>query len=163
MISFNFAYTFLFFAQIHFPKDRAVSDQIQEFNRRVAQRNSRRDPADRYPRQRTWLQKLDLRDDLEVYFLLFGVIYGGAATLFAVYCGPDSAAANSLIYQGDLEFAFMRQFGGYWLYIGWPAIMSCLAFGMAKKGPLADAMRALALGAIIITVSLRGFLYFFGG
>jgi hypothetical protein len=34
---------------------------------------------------------------------------------------------------------------------------------MACKGPLADAMKALALGAIIITASLRGFLYFFGG
>ena len=134
-----------------------MSEQIQDFQRRVARRNENRDPSQRYPRQRTWLQKL------EIYFLLFGVIYGGAVTLFAVYCGPDSAAAKSLIYQGDLEFAFMRQFGGYWLYVGWPAIMSCLAFGMACKGPLADAMKALALGAIIITASLRGFLYFFGG
>ena len=69
----------------------------------------------------------------------------------------------ALIYQGDLEFAFMRQFGGYWLYVGWPAIMSCLAFGMACKGPLADAMKALGLGAIIITASLRRFLNLFGG
>lgn len=140
-----------------------MSHQIEEFQRRVAQRNARIHPADRYPKQRSWLQKLDLRDDLEIYFLVFGVIYGGAATLFMVYCGPDSAAAKGLIYQGDLEFAFMRQFGGYWLYVGWPAIMSCLAFGMASKGPLAEAMRSLALGAIMITVALRGFLYLFGG
>ncbi len=140
-----------------------MSHQVDDFNRRVAARNARRNTADRHPRQRTWLQKLDLRDDLEVYFLLFGVIYGGAATLFAVYAGPDSDAANDLIWKGDIEFAFMRQFGGYWLYVGWPAIMSCLAFGMAKKGPLADAMRALSLGAIMITVVLRGFLYLFGG
>lgn len=140
-----------------------MSEQVDDFNRRVARRNAHRRLADPYPRQRTWLQKLDLRDDLEVYFLLFGVIYGGAATLFAIYCGPDSAAAKGLIYQGDLEFAFMRQFGGYWLYVGWPAIMSCLAFGMARRGPLADAMRALGLGAIMITAALRGFLYFFGG
>ena len=140
-----------------------MSEQIQDFQRRVPQRNENRDPSQRYPRQRTWLQKLDLRDDLEIYFLLFGVIFDGAATLFAVYCVPDSAAAKSLIYQGDLEFAFMRQFGGYWLYVGWPAIMSCLAFGMACKGPLADAMEALGLGAIIITASLRRFLYLFGG
>ena len=140
-----------------------MSEHIQDFHRRVAQRNARIHPADRYPKRRSWVQKLDLRDDLEIYFLLFGVIYGGAATLFALYCGPDSAAAKGLIYQGDLEFAFIRQFGGYWLYVGWPAIMSCLAFGMASKGPLADAMKSLALGAIIITVSLRGFIYLFGG
>ena len=140
-----------------------MSDQVQEFKRRVTQRNARIHPSDRRPRQRTWLQKLDLLDDLEVYFLLFGVIYGGAATLFAIYCGPGSTAAMGLIYQGDLEFAFMRQFGGYWLYVGWPAIMSCLAFGMASKGPLADAMKALGLGAVIITAALRGFLYAFGG
>ena len=122
-----------------------MSEQLQDFQRRVAERNARRHPADRYPKHRTWLQKLDLRDDLEVYFLLFGVVYGGAATLFAIYCGPDSAAANGLIYQGDLEFALMRQVGGYWLYVFWPAVMSCLAFGMARRGPMADAMRALAL------------------
>lgn len=140
-----------------------MSQNVDDFNRCVERRNAHRRLTDPYSRRRTWLQKLDLRDDLEVYFLLFGVIYGGAATLFAIYCGSDSAAAKGLIYQGDLEFAFMRQFGGYWLYVGWPAIISCLAIGMASKGPLADSMRALALGAIMITAALHGFLYVFGG
>jgi len=66
------------------------------------------------------------------------------------------------MYQGDIEFAVLRYLGGYWLYIFWPTVMFSIVYGVAAKGTLADAMRALGLSAVLIFAAVRGLLYFFG-
>ena len=104
-----------------------------------------------------------LTEDAEGYFLILGVLYGGSAALFSIYCMFGNPGSMALIESGDLEYATLRYFGGFWLYLFAPIVLFSLGYGVSKTGPTANALRAFGLASMLVSVSVRGLLYLFGG
>ena len=135
-----------------------MDDQVDEFKARAARRNEgraqlRRDGPVTAP---------SLGDSAEAYFLIIGVLYGGAAALFGVYCMSDTPQVGERLGRGDLEFATLRYFGGYWMYLFAPTVLFSIFFGVSRYGPTANAMRALGFSAALVSAVVFALIYFFG-
>lgn len=136
--------------------------EIDDFKARVARREaSRAAQLAEVAAAKTERRPL-LTEDAEGYFLILGVLYGGSAALFSIYCMFGNPASMALIESGDLEYATLRYFGAFWLYLFAPIVLFTIGYGVSKTGPTASALRTFGLASLLASVSVRGLLYFFG-